>query len=236
MFIRETKKTNVRQGKVFFQYVLVQAQRINGKSRQRNILYLGSHKFLKDKGLRQRIAKALEHRIYNILDFADSFSYYAQLGGEYQKWVDAWYVKYLEKQQEDGQEPLSKPVDGKTATFEEVDTSSVDTGHCREVGAEWLCLQMAKELQIKKISTLQRNGPAGSGTGSVEYNLPGCFSGIRTQNRRVVGTEQCFVGAVPNDGQPSRQICLISHGSKICRNILTVSPIFCIKIPWTCSV
>ena len=150
MFIRETKKTNVRQGKVFFQYVLVQAQRINGKSRQRNILYLGSHKFLKDKGLRQRIAKALEHRIYNILDFADSFSYYAQLGGEYQKWVDAWYVKYLEKQQEDGQEPLSKPVDGKTATFEEVDTSSVDTGHCREVGAEWLCLQMAKELQIKK--------------------------------------------------------------------------------------
>ena len=150
MFIRQTKKTNAKQGKVFFQYVLVQAQRINGKSRQRNILYLGSHKFLRDKELRRRIAKALECKIYNVMDFADSFSYYAQLDGEYQKWVEEWYSKYLEKQQEDGQSPLSKPSDSKTATFEEVDTSSVDTSHCREVGAEWLCLKMAKELQLEK--------------------------------------------------------------------------------------
>ena len=149
MFIRQTKKSNSKQGKVFFQYVLVQAQRINGKSRQRNVLYLGSHKFLKDREIRRKIAKALERKIYNVSDLSDSFSYYAQLDGEYQKWVDKWYAKYLEKQQEDGQGPLPRPAGGKTATFEEVDTSSVDTSHCREVGAEWLCLHMAKELQVE---------------------------------------------------------------------------------------
>ncbi len=150
MFIRQTKKYNSKQGKVFFQYMLVQSQRVNGKSKQRNVLYLGSHKFLEDKILRKSIGKALEGKIYQTIDFSNAFSHYAQLDQDYQKWVDEWYTKYLEKQQQEGQLPLSIPSDNKLSTFEEIDTASVDTSHCREVGAEWLCLKMAEELQIKK--------------------------------------------------------------------------------------
>ena len=155
MFIRQTKKSNSKKGKVFFQYVLVQAQRVNGTSRQRNVLYLGSDKFLEDKLLRKKIAKALEQKIYNTLDFSDQFSYYTQLDAVHRKWVDDRYAKYLDKQQQlkegqSDQPPLSMPADAKTATFEEVDTSSVGTSHCREAGAEWMCLKMAEELNIEQ--------------------------------------------------------------------------------------
>jgi len=156
MFIRETKKSNAQSGKIFLQYVLIQSYRINGKSRQRNILYLGSHKFLQDKELRQKLAKALEEKIYNTLNIEGVGSYYDVLEKEYQQLVDSWYAKYLEKQQEDEIQPLSRPADGKTATFEQIDTSSIDTSHCRELGAEWLCLNMTQGLNIDEF--LQSNG------------------------------------------------------------------------------
>ncbi len=156
MFIRETKKTNAQSGKVFLQYVLIQSYRINGSSRQRNVLYLGSDKFLQGKELRGKMAKALEEKIYNTLNFEGAGSYYDALEKEYKKQVDEWYAKYLEKQQENEYQPLSRPADGKTATFEQIDTSSIDTTQCREVGAEWLCLNMARGLTIDRF--LQSKG------------------------------------------------------------------------------
>ena len=152
MFIRETKKSNSRSGstpaRFFLQYVLVQAQRINGKSRQRNVLYLGSHKFLQNKDLRHRIAKALEEKIYGLISISESSSQYQMLEDVYKKHVDEWHNKYLEKEQQGF--TLSKPSDPNKATFEEVNTSCIDTTDCREVGAEWLCLNMARELKIDK--------------------------------------------------------------------------------------
>lgn len=156
MFIRQTKKANSKYGKVFSQYVLIQAYRVNGKSRQRNVLYLGSHKFLQDKELRRRIAKALEEKIYNALDFEGAERYYDVLENEYKKQVDKWYARYLEKQKENENQLLSKPVNGKNATFEEIDTSSIATSQCREVGSEWLCLNIARRLKID--SFLQSKG------------------------------------------------------------------------------
>ena len=58
------------------------------------------------------------------------------------KHVDEWYNKYLEKEQNGF--CLSKPSDKDKATFEEVDTSGIDTTDCREVGAEWLCLNIVE--------------------------------------------------------------------------------------------
>jgi len=149
MFIRQTKKSNSRQGKVFFQYVLVQGYRINGKARQRNVLYLGSHNFMEDKEVRRKIGKALEEKIFNIIDFQNADSFYETLIEEHKKQVDKWYAKYLTKYKEQGRSSLSKPANPKTATFEEVDISSIETDNCREVGAEWLCLNMAGVLKIK---------------------------------------------------------------------------------------
>ena len=150
MFIRETKKSNSTSVsspvKLFLQYVLVQAHRIDGKARQRNVLYLGSHKFLHNKDLRRRIAKALEEKIYGQKSISEAMSQYEMLDDEYKKHVDEWYNKYLEKEQNGF--CLSKPSDKDKATFEEVDTSGIDTTDCREVGAEWLCLNMCRELKI----------------------------------------------------------------------------------------
>jgi len=152
MFIRETKKSNSTPGsnpeRFFLQYVLVQAHRVNGKARQRNVLYLGSHKFLHNKDLRRKIAKALEEKIYGQKSISESISQYEMLDDEYKKHVDEWYNKYLEKEKQGF--ALSKPADKDTATFEEVDTSCIDTTDCREVGAEWLCLHMARKLKIDK--------------------------------------------------------------------------------------
>lgn len=146
MFIRETKKSNSKSGKVYLQYVLVQGCRINGKSKQLNVLYLGSQKFLNDKELRRNFAKALEEKIYGQLHLHTTQSYYDGLEDEYKKQVDQWYDKYLENEKKN--QTLSKPADRRTATFEEIDTASIDTDKCREVGAEWLCLNMARELKI----------------------------------------------------------------------------------------
>jgi len=149
MFIRETKKSNSKSGKTFFQYVLVQGCRVNGKSKQINVVYLGSQKYLKDKDLRRDIAKALEERIYGQVLLDPTLSYYEGLEDEYKKQVDLWYTKYLNKEQE-RQQPLSKPADLLTAKFELIDTSSINTDKCREVGAEWLCLCMSRALKIDK--------------------------------------------------------------------------------------
>lgn len=133
---------------MFFQYVLIQAARVNGRSKQINVLYLGSDKFLDDKLLRAKIARALEGKIYKTVGLAGTFSSYDMLEDEYKKKVDLWYDKYLKKEQEQNHQTLSKPADLRTASFEEVDTSAINTTQCREVGAEWLCVNMAKTLGI----------------------------------------------------------------------------------------
>jgi len=150
MFIRQTKKSNSKAGRIFFQYVLVQAMRIDGKARQRNLLYLGSHTFLEDKLLRRRIAKSLEERIYQthqaVLIDKDS-TYFSKLDPIYQQHVDEWFAKYIEKQR-DQIDTLSTPAKRDTATFEQIDSSSIDTMECMEIGAEWLCFEIAHWLKM----------------------------------------------------------------------------------------
>lgn len=153
MFIRETKKRNSSDGKTFCQYVLIQSYRVNGKPKQRNMVYLGSHKFLANKESRHKIAAALEDKIYNKTAFSSKGPPYHALSEEHRRLVDAWYEKYLEKEERDASEKkrrasLSKPANTDTANFEQVDTTSVETSQCREAGAEWLALTMAKQLKI----------------------------------------------------------------------------------------
>jgi len=65
--------------------------------------------------------------------------------------VGIWYLKYLEKQKDQqGTGLLLKPANSKTATFEEVDTSTANIPQCREVGSEWLCLKVSESLGTNK--------------------------------------------------------------------------------------
>ena len=147
MFIRETKKTSAT-GKRYCQYILVQAARVDGKSRQTNVLYLGSESILANTVIRTQIAKALEEKIYDTQYIDSSLSHFSKLDTQYQIWVTQWVKKYKEREAEK-LEILSTPADPLTATFESVDTSSLETLNCREAGAEWMCLQMAYRLKIE---------------------------------------------------------------------------------------
>ena len=65
MFIRQVKKKNTKQGKIFYQYQLVQASRINGAVKQSQVLYLGSEPELFDKQTRLEVLEQLQSRIFN---------------------------------------------------------------------------------------------------------------------------------------------------------------------------
>jgi hypothetical protein len=117
---------------------------------------LGSQEYLKDKILRKQLAKALEEKIYGQLHLCASHSSYDTLEDQYKKQIILWYNKYLEKVADQKRHlELSKPADQKTAIFEEIDTTSINTYQCREVGAEWLCLNLAQELKIDQFFEAQ---------------------------------------------------------------------------------
>ena len=65
MFIRQVKKQNSKAGKVFYQYCLVQAARLDNKVVQTILLYLGSHPLLDDKVSREQILVSLKALIFN---------------------------------------------------------------------------------------------------------------------------------------------------------------------------
>ena len=80
MFIRETKKSNstsVSSPKVIF--TICTGSEFDGKARQRNVLYLGSHKFLHNKDLRRRI---VEEKIYGQKSISEAMSQYEMLDDE----------------------------------------------------------------------------------------------------------------------------------------------------------
>ena len=64
MFIRQVKKKNAKKGKVFYQYQLVQASRIDGRVKQNQILYLGSEDELDSKHTRQEVVEQLQAKIF----------------------------------------------------------------------------------------------------------------------------------------------------------------------------
>ena len=64
MFIRQVKKQRSKSSKVFYQYTLAQTSRINGKVKQRAVLYLGSDKLLEDKNNRKLVLGILKSKIF----------------------------------------------------------------------------------------------------------------------------------------------------------------------------
>ena len=136
MFIREVKKQRNSNTKIFYQYNLVQAARINGKVRQRVILYLGSDKLLNDKDNRRLVLACLKSQI-----FKQAQLFPAHISPELVDLVDTYYRKYLIKYPEDAygwvkheRELPSRPPDAHKAQYEQVDVSAVS---CGEVNPTW---------------------------------------------------------------------------------------------------
>ena len=143
MFIRQVKKTNAKQGKVFYQYQLVQASRIDGKVKQNQILYLGSDKELDDKQVRMDVLAQLQSKIFKQELLHNNFSKISQ------NLADQYYQKYLIKYDTIpvGNKIIIPQIDT-NVDFQLVDIKNVNIENNKTFGSENLCKQIAEKLDF----------------------------------------------------------------------------------------
>ena len=150
MFIREVKKQRSKSSKVFYQYNLVQTSRIDGKVKQKVILYLGSETELRDKTARKQVLQCLKSLIFKQPEiFPDDIPEHLK------KLAHSYYEKYLirynlEKDQNtDNQtDKVSIPPLPKKADYHNVDIDSLEVCDIKTFGNEHLCKQVLDKLKL----------------------------------------------------------------------------------------
>lgn len=144
MFIREVKKKNTARGKTFCQYQLVQASRIEGKVKQRNILYLGSEPLLADAGTRKKLLDLLQAKI-----FGQSLLFAKGYPREVVTLADSLYKKFLLKYKDVPiDSAVSIPPVENQAQMETIDLQSIEIENSRTFGGEHLCSQILEMLGL----------------------------------------------------------------------------------------
>jgi transposase len=146
MFIRQVKKQRNNNTKVFYQYTLVQAVRIDGKAKQRSILYLGSDHLLQDKNNRAIVLNMLKSKIFKQPDL-----FPIEAADELKELADKYYEKYCIKYDHDEQSAASIPTQPTKAKYENIDIDEMQVTDTKEFGAENLCKQVLDKLQLKEI-------------------------------------------------------------------------------------
>jgi hypothetical protein len=144
MFIRVVNKKNGPTGKAFQQFSLVQASRVNGKVKQRNIMYLGSEQALSDLETRAIILEGLKSLIFGrpSLFPLDPLSDAARL-------VDSYYAKYVDMYGTDPVDhPVSIPSAPDKADYHTVDLAKLKFEDVKSFGAEHLCKQVILKLEL----------------------------------------------------------------------------------------
>lgn len=153
MFIREVKKQRGKDSKVFYQYSLAQTVRINGKVKQRSILYLGSDSLLKDKDNRKIVLDILRSKIFKQPELfpPDAREHLLKL-------ADSYYEKYKLKYQPVENEKCGEEQTGFTipplpdkAEYHNVDIKGLDVFDVKEFGNEHLLKQITEKLELKKL-------------------------------------------------------------------------------------
>jgi hypothetical protein len=118
MFIREVKKQRSKTSKVFYQYTLAQAARVDGKVKQRAILYLGSDILLADKTNRSAVLDILKSKIFGVDDLFPQ-----NTSNQLVELALSYYEKYCVKygQDKDNKELVSIPPPVERAEFHNID-------------------------------------------------------------------------------------------------------------------
>lgn len=143
MFIRQVKKQRSSTSKVFYQYTLAQTSRINGKVKQRAILYLGSEKILEDKNNRDCVLSILKSKIFKQPEL-----FQQNISGELKRLALQYYDKYCIKYEQDEENPTSIPPPQKTSEFHNIDIKGLEIEDVKEFGAEHLCRQTLDKLGL----------------------------------------------------------------------------------------
>lgn len=144
MFIRQVKKKNSSSGKVFYQYQLLQAARIEGKVKHQNILYLGSDPLLSDKEARRMTLELLQAKIFGKpLLFAKDYPV------QIVDLVESYYQKFLIKYKDVPLDTaLSLPPSETESQMETIDIHSIEIDNSRTFGGEHLCRQVLDMLNL----------------------------------------------------------------------------------------
>jgi len=145
MFIRKIKKQRSKTSKIFYQYYLAQSLRVNGKVKQRAILYLGSETLLSDKNNRMIVLEILKSKIFQQPNLFPS-----DAPKELLDLALGYYEKYLIKYGDTIEPPHSIPPIPKKAEFHNVDIKGLELNDVKTFGAEHLCKQVLDKLNLKE--------------------------------------------------------------------------------------
>ncbi len=143
MFIRQVKKQRSSTSKIFYQYTLVQAARVNGKVKQRSILYLGSDTLLENEDNRKTVLTILKSKIFRQAEL-----FPRNASGELQMLAIQYYDKYCIKYGQDEENPTSIPPQPQKSEFHNIDIKGLEIENVKEFGAEHLCRQMLGKLGL----------------------------------------------------------------------------------------
>jgi len=147
MWIKQVKKTNSPNGKVFYQYQLTETYRIDKAVRHKSILYLGYHPLLEDRENRKKVAKLLESRIRKAPSLSDEF---LDASIELIELADEYYQRYLIKNEEVKEEDKERAAEKKEAEYTQVDITSTEAFDAKEIGAEAISYEILERLGLRE--------------------------------------------------------------------------------------
>ncbi len=149
MFLKKINK-GPKDGKVYTYYRLCESVRIGGKTRHNNLLNLGSL-----DGLLPDELKMLANRIEELYLGLTNHLFF-EVSDQVEKIAVKCYQQLRDKQKIASVDSTKKTIKitenkAEEADFEQVNLKTLKHDEVREVGAEWLCLQALKELDIATV-------------------------------------------------------------------------------------
>ncbi len=145
MFIREVKKQRSNSAQTFYQYNLVQAARVDGKVKQRVILYLGSDKELRDIRNRNMVLSVLKAKIFRQPELLP-----VDIPKDLYELALSYYEKYLIKYDQQDTDQVSLPPQPDKAEYHNIDIQGLEVKDVKNFGAEHLCRQILDKLKLEE--------------------------------------------------------------------------------------
>ena len=150
MYIRAVKKQRSKTSKVFYQYTLAQTLRVDGKVKQRAILYLGSSPLLEDKANRSLVLDLLKSRIFRSEGLFSNEEPDTNTPKVLRELADTFYEKYqLKYGDSPSKNGASIPPAPAQAEYHNIDIKSLGVADVKTFGAEHLCRQVLGKLQLQ---------------------------------------------------------------------------------------
>jgi len=145
MFIRKVRKQRSSQSKVFYQYTLAQSSRVDGKVKQRAILYLGSDPLLSDKDNQKIVLSILKAKIFRQPEL-----FPLEPPKELLDLAIFYYEKYCIKYEQSEKPTHSIPPAPDKAEYHNIDIKGLELNDVKSFGAEHLCKQVIDKLKLRE--------------------------------------------------------------------------------------